>query len=193
MKTTTFSFPTLTRTLSLSLGLVAAQGLWAQQDAAPGTMGGKTKPVADVAAVMGASATLDAGATVMKARTADFAARDEIVTQMSARLDASVKSLHLLQDRSTQFKGQVSEEFKAALNNARTREQQTRKSIDFARSATAETWREARSNVAADYEAYAAALTRIEAVASVGTTKADAKVGAAGTVETKSLEPKEQK
>lgn len=191
MKTKTF-LP-LTRTLALGFGLALAPGLWAQQEASPGTMGGKTKTAPDVAVVAGASSSLDAGATVMKARTAEFSGRDQIVGQINERVDASVRALQSLRERSTQFKGQVSEEFKAALNNARTREQQVRKSIDIARAATTETWREARSNLAADYESYGAALARVEAVASVGTTKADAKVGAAGTVETKSLEPKPQK
>ncbi len=191
MKTLRTAFLSLALTsVALSPALVAAE----KPEAAPGTMGGKTTSTPDITTFTEASAALDSGPTVMKARSAEFGTRDTIVSDMGDRIQASVGALSTLeQNRTKEFKGEVRTEFKAAFETVRTREQQVRKSLDAARNANSDTWAAARSNLAADYEAYGAAVTRVETVASVGATRADARVGAAGTIETKSVETKARK
>lgn len=179
--------------LPLAFAAALTTSLSAQQqnrEPAPGTSGGKATRTPDINAFAEASAALDAGPTVAKARAANFSTRDDIVTNLNQRIDSSLTAAKSIEDRLSSLRGEVRTEFKAAQETVRLREQQVRKSLDAARSATTETWSEARSNLAADYEAYAASMTRLETVASVGAHQADARVGAAGTVETKSLEPK---
>lgn len=181
-----FAAAVLAATVSLLPSLVAEDAV------APGTKVDDNRPTRtpDDAATTGASRALNSGAMVMKARQADFGARDEIVAKMSDGIAAAARALTALGERAGQFKGDVKTEFKAAMDRAHVRADQARKSIDTARNAPAEKWPEARNNLAADYEAYGAAVARVESIAAIGEAKSDAKVGAAGTVETKTQEPK---
>lgn len=187
MKTLRLTFLPLALAATLTTTLTAQQQ---NREPAPGTTGGKATRTPDINAFSEASTALDSGPTVAKTRSATFVMRDTLISGLGTRIDASTVAANGIENRLTALRGEVRTEFKAAQETVRMREQQVRKSLDAARTATAETWSEARSNLAADYEAYAAALTRLETVASVGANQADARVGAAGTVETKTLEPK---
>jgi hypothetical protein len=117
------------------------------------------------------SVVLDAGPVASQVRGAALETRQKVMAEMDARIEASARAMVALQKSSEQLKGTAQADFKAAVKEAGARESQLKKSLKAAGKAKADTWGKARSDVAADYEAYAAAVTHAEAVASAGGAK----------------------
>lgn len=134
--------------------------------------GAARAPAGQVEATMVASGFLEAGSTATRVRDASVSIREEMYTQLNSRIDASANAMAALGRRSSQLRGESRAEFAAALKDAQAREKQLRSSLQTSRTASPETWADSRSAVAADYEAYAAAVSRAEAIAASVTAEA---------------------
>jgi len=106
---------------------------------------------------------LDAGPTATTIRSAAFATHEQLATDVDQRMDAGAKVMVELKERSKLLDASAQTEFKAAVKDADARAKQLKKSAKAVRKGSQETWDKDRDSLAADYEAYASAMARVEA------------------------------
>jgi hypothetical protein len=90
-----------------------------------------------------------------------------LITDVESRVTAAEAALDAVEKSTDDMSAGGREQFKSATNEARAKAKALRKSMDVARGATEEEWEGARAQVAADYHAYAAALSKIDSVMGV--------------------------
>lgn len=112
-----------------------------------------------------ASVALDAGPTVTTIRSAAFAAHEPLAADVDRRMEASAKAMVELKQRAKLLDASAQAEFKAAVKDADARAKQLKKSAKAVRKGSQETWDKDRDSLAADYDAYASAMARVEAAA----------------------------
>jgi hypothetical protein len=108
------------------------------------------------------AAALDAQNFASTFRSATAATRGKLLTDVESRLAVAEAALAEVEKSTPEMSAGGREQFKSATNEARAKAKALRKSMDVAHGATEEEWEGARAQVAADYHAYAAALSRID-------------------------------
>lgn len=109
--------------------------------------------------------SLESTRIVPSIRSATHASRDQVITDIEARLSAADKSLGSVRSSSSEMSATGRTQFKAAEDAAKEKEKALRDSIRAARNASSAEWESARSKLAADYEAYVAAVGSLDASA----------------------------
>ena len=114
----------------------------------------------------GISATLNSADTVTAINGSTRETRDNVMTQVNARLEASSKALDDLRRSGRQLQGEAKTRFDAAYDNVRARERDVRNSLNETRRASASTYSAAQAKLASDYQRYSDAVAQAEASAS---------------------------
>lgn len=113
------------------------------------------------------ASTLEATTFAPTVRMATHASRDQIVADVETRMKASESALASMRSSASAMSAEGRRAFDAAADDAKARAAALRKSIDAARRASASEWENARAQLAADYDAYAAALARVDTTAGI--------------------------
>lgn len=114
----------------------------------------------------GISATLNSADTVAAINGSSRETRDNVMTQVNARLEASSKAMDDLRRSGRQLEGDAKTRFNAAYDNVRARERDVRNSLNETRRASASTYSAAQAKLATDYQRYSDAVSQAEASAS---------------------------
>ena len=96
-------------------------------------------------------------------RSASMTSRDQIVPEIEVRLHASEESLAVMNGSKKEMSAEGRQAFEAAQADARQQAKALHKSLKTAKNAKDAQWESAREQLAADYDAYAATLARIDA------------------------------
>jgi hypothetical protein len=141
----------------------------AERSPAPGSA---NPPAPGVAADQGLTPTgrmnpaiatnLESRTVVPALRSATIETRGNVFTDLESRLNAADSALNSVERSTAEMSAEGRKQFKAASDEAKDRAKALRKSVQAARKANATEWESARAHLAADYEAYAAALARID-------------------------------
>ena len=115
---------------------------------------------------VGLSTSLNPSETLSQIRTTAFESRAAIFGEIAERMKAGAKVMDRLGDRATSLSGETRARFDAALDTAKAREKTLKRSLKAAHKATAGTWSKAQSSLSSDYDAYAKAMTELDASAS---------------------------
>lgn len=116
--------------------------------------------------------SLDAVITVSAIQTWRFDQRDKSADDLVTCVDATHRSLETLAgQRSTLRSDEARTAFNTALRAAEDAEQQLRRSLQAARSASEQDWSLARSAVSADFAVYAEAVSQAETAMAAGSTE----------------------
>lgn len=116
---------------------------------------------------VGIGAALQTDSTLASIRSHEAASRDPLFAQIDAQLDASKRALGDFRRSASEMSAGNRDQFKSAEKDLKAKESALRESLRAARRADAQEWPQARSRLAADYEAYAAAAARIDALAGI--------------------------
>ena len=116
---------------------------------------------------VGAAASLDAARVGTTIQSASFETRDELVDNVRMRMRQSEDALSSFRRSRSQMSAEGRTQFDAAVDAVQAAEKNLDKSIRAASRASSATWEQARAQLAADYDAYAAALARIDASAGI--------------------------
>lgn len=101
-------------------------------------------------------------------RDSMFSAREEICSEIDARVDASDKAMIRMRAYSDNLTADARTSFDAAVTEANAREQDLKKSLEVAANANADAWDGARVAVATNYNLYAEAVAHAEALVLAG-------------------------
>ena len=112
-----------------------------------------------------ASAALDATATAAKTRAATIETREDTIAEIKSRIKASDKDMSDLKVEAKENGPAAQAEFKAAAKDVAASEKELKRSMKAADKASADTWADSRTKLAADYEAYASAMAHAETAA----------------------------
>ncbi|HUR58007.1 MAG TPA: hypothetical protein VM029_09890 [Opitutaceae bacterium] len=111
--------------------------------------------------------SVDSVTVVPTIRAGMYESRDQVLTDIETRLKNSNTAMSTIRSTSSSMSESGRMQFKAAEGQVKEREKALRKSIKAARKANAQEWDAARTQLAADYEAYASALASVDASAGV--------------------------
>lgn len=115
--------------------------------------------------------SLDATITVSAIQTWRFEQREKSADDLTARLDATHRSLDSLASQRTTLRSDEAQmAFNAALHSAEDAEQQLRRSLQVARAASEQDWSLTRTAVSADFAVYAEAVAQAETAMAAGST-----------------------
>lgn len=116
---------------------------------------------------VGVSASLEANRIAAAIRAQPDTAREQLFTDIDTRLAASATALRGFRDSTREMSAANRDQFEAAADDLKAKEKALKKSLNVARKADAQNWQAARAQLAADYEAYAAAAARLDALAGI--------------------------
>lgn len=116
---------------------------------------------------VGVSTTLETTRIVPSIRSASFASREQVLSDIESRLGAADKSLAAMRGTTAEMSASGRTQFKASDDAVKERERTLRESLRAARNASSSEWDSARSKLAADFEAYASALASLDAAAGI--------------------------
>ncbi len=108
------------------------------------------------------AAAIDAQNFAPTLRAATPATRGKLITDVESRIVAAEGALEGVEKSTAEISADGRAQFKAATIEAREKAKALRRSMEVARGAADEEWEGARAQIAADYHAYAAALSRID-------------------------------
>lgn len=111
------------------------------------------------------ASTLETATFAPTIRVATHASRDQIVTDIESRVKASESAMSSMRSSASQMSADGRQAFDTAATDVKDKAKALRKSINAAKKASASEWENARAQLAADYDAYAAALARVDATA----------------------------
>ncbi len=111
------------------------------------------------------TASLNSTATVAQINGAALQTRDGVVTQVNGQIQNADQALGGLRTTGRELKGDARKQFDAAYDDVRARERDLKRSLREANNAKDDTWADARSKLATDYDAYVQAMARAEAAA----------------------------
>lgn len=95
-------------------------------------------------------------------QSGDHASRSQLINDVEQRIDSQRDSVKALKSQGKQLQGQAKSDFKAALDEVENREKDLKRSVREVRNASQENWDSARSQLASNYQAYMAALSRAQ-------------------------------
>lgn len=113
-----------------------------------------------------ASASLHGEDTVRMINRQTLETRDRFVTDIDARLKASRDAQGDIKKSADGLKGEAKAKVSASMDRVKDREKALKKSLKAFRKASADELSEARSQLSADYKAYADAVTEMETTVS---------------------------
>ena len=96
-------------------------------------------------------------------RSMTFSSRDQVLADIDARVKNSEKAMSSLRSTTSQMSADGRTQFNAATDEVKAKAKALRKTLKDARNATDAQWDSIRAQLAADYEAYASAVARIDA------------------------------
>lgn len=111
------------------------------------------------------ASTLDAAGYSPVIRASMYEARAQTVADIENRLTASEAALASVSASSSAMNEDARKSFDTARDDVKAKEKALRKSIKAANKAEATEWENARAQLAADYDAYAAAVASLDATA----------------------------
>lgn len=111
------------------------------------------------------ASTLDAAGYSPVIRASMYESRAQTVADIENRLTASESALASVSASSSAMNEDARKSFDAARDDVKAKEKALRKSIKAANKADASEWENARAQLAADYDAYAAAVASLDATA----------------------------
>lgn len=100
-------------------------------------------------------------------RAASFSTREQVIADIEARMKTSDAAMGTFRSSAAQMSADGRRTFKAADDEVKDKAAALKKSIRAARKASDAQWDSARAQLAADYEAYGAALARVDVAAGV--------------------------
>ncbi|MDE3083807.1 MAG: hypothetical protein KGJ37_01130 [Verrucomicrobiota bacterium] len=106
--------------------------------------------------------TLDVGATTIHIRQTSLQQRNVMLASLEKRILSTYAATARFQIAARQLDEKARTQFETAMQDVRAKEQAVEDSLNAARRANSETWYNARDRLAADYEAYAEAITNAE-------------------------------
>jgi len=117
-----------------------------------------------------AGAALSPAETVRDIRAASQSSRDTVVSQVNTRIENTGRVISDLNRQARNLSGDAKTQFKAAMDDLHDKERSLRHSVNDVRKASNDNWSDAQARLASDYEAYATAVARAQAAASVNGT-----------------------
>lgn len=108
------------------------------------------------------AAPLDVPNFAPSVRATPVAMRARVVADVEARIHAAESALGSMEKSEPEMSAAGRAQFKSAAEDAKAKAKALRKSAQAARKANEQEWESARARLAADYEAYAASLARID-------------------------------
>ena len=95
-------------------------------------------------------------------RDTTVATRDQLMTDIESRITASENAVSAINKTTREMSAAGREQFRAASDDVKEKAKALKKSMQAARKASGPEWESARTQLAADYDAYVAALARID-------------------------------
>jgi hypothetical protein len=143
--------------------------------AANATANGQLNALATGAEASGVINVLNPGDIAREIRSTSDTSRDVLYAKVNAKLDTGERVLSDINRQARELRGDARTQYKAAADNVRDAEKALKRSLNDARKATNDNWSEVQARLASDYEAYASAVARAHAAATVtGATAAPA-------------------
>jgi hypothetical protein len=114
---------------------------------------------------MEATTVLSPPATVHDIQSTSFNERNPLLNEVSNRIEGGHRLISSLKSNPKATDAETRTEFKSALDDVKAKERILRRSLKEARNASnADAWTVAQGTLAADYEAYATAVTALNAI-----------------------------
>jgi hypothetical protein len=95
-------------------------------------------------------------------QSSSYANRSQLVADIEQRLDSHKELLKAAKKDGKRLEGQAKNDFKASWDEVEAREKDLKHSLRQARNASADQWDSARSQLAANFQAFEAAAARVE-------------------------------
>lgn len=108
------------------------------------------------------SSAVDAQTFAPTIRSAALASREQVIADIEARMKTSDTALDRVRRSAKEMSADGRRQFSTADDNVKARERELKKSLKAARKANDADWMAAREKLAADYEAYGAALGQVD-------------------------------
>ena len=113
------------------------------------------------------AASLDSATFAPTLRGASIGTRAQVIADLESRLTSAESALNSIGSTTAEMSADGQKQFKAASDEVKEKARALRKSVQAARQASDAQWESARAQLASDYEAYAAALARIDAASGI--------------------------
>ena len=95
-------------------------------------------------------------------QSTDYANRSQLAQQVDQRIDSQKDTLKSLKKQGKHLEGQAKSDFKAAWDDVEAREKDLKHSVREVRNASSDRWDAARSQLASNYQAFEAAVSRLQ-------------------------------
>jgi hypothetical protein len=115
---------------------------------------------ADMTASTSALGSDDPLATSLQ--STDYNNRSQLAQQVDQRIDSQKDTLKSLKKQGKHLEGQAKSDFKAAWDDVEAREKDLKHSVREVRNASSDRWDAARSQLASNYQAFEAAVSRLQ-------------------------------
>jgi hypothetical protein len=109
--------------------------------------------------------SFDAATVTPTIRTATVANRNQVIADIESRITASESAVGSMRNTASQMGTEARRQFNAASDDVKEKAKALRKSLAAAKKATDQEWESAKAQLASDFEAYGAALGRIDSAA----------------------------
>jgi hypothetical protein len=114
-----------------------------------------------------AAMTLDATHLAPTIQSTSFESRDDLIDNVRVRVRQSNETISEFRRSRSEMSSEGRSQFDAAADEVKSAEKTLEKSIRRAERASSTDWEQARAQLASDYQAYAAALARVDAAAGI--------------------------
>lgn len=114
---------------------------------------------------VGVAASLNAAQTAAAIQASAFEAREQLADDIEARMRAANTALASMRSSAREMNADARSQFRAADDEIKQAERAVRDSLRAARRATTAEWESARTRVASAFQAYADAVSRLDASA----------------------------
>ena len=115
----------------------------------------------------GAAYALDATHLEPTIRSSSFESRDNLVDNIRVRMRESDTAMREFRRTESEMSTEGRTQFQTAADDVKVKEKALQKSLRSAERASSANWDAAREQLAADYDAYAAALARVDTLAGI--------------------------
>ena len=105
---------------------------------------------------------------VSSIQSGDYNSRAQVASDIEQRLDSQKDTLKSLKNEGKRLQGQARSDFNSAYDEVQAREKDLKRSLREARNASQDKWEGARSELAANYQAFTAALARAQTQVGTG-------------------------
>jgi hypothetical protein len=113
------------------------------------------------------TSSLDSVKIAPTIRATTLTSREPVILDIESRIASTDTAMASYNASMSEMNDESRKQFKMVASEVKERGKALKKSLQNARTATEQDWDRARSQLASDYEAYAAALARVDAVTGV--------------------------